>query len=70
MAEIYKFVYAIILFLSFFHVGMTVRCEPINKCESDADCTENAGMLYDIKCIDQKCEPVYVFYFPLYEMAD
>ncbi|CAJ2648269.1 unnamed protein product [Trifolium pratense] len=35
--------------------GLLFRgAEPINKCESDADCEEFTGVWY-MKCIDQKC---------------
>ncbi|CAJ2648267.1 unnamed protein product [Trifolium pratense] len=36
--------------------------EPINKCESDADCEEFTGVWYDMKCIDHECEPCYEWF--------
>ncbi|AES98756.1 putative Late nodulin [Medicago truncatula] len=50
-----KFVYAMILFLSFFLIASEVGGSHFG-CETDADCPRSTDKNFFLRCINKKCE--------------
>ncbi|CAJ2652593.1 unnamed protein product [Trifolium pratense] len=57
MAEILKFGYVLLLFLSLFLVMMEVGGE-YNECETNVDCPQSSNVFYVFMCVDHICELV------------
>ncbi|CAJ2652603.1 unnamed protein product [Trifolium pratense] len=57
MAEIHKFIYVVILFLSLFLVTAEFDVDYFEPpCQSDADCEPAWNEYFVCKCVDLKCK--------------
>ncbi|CAJ2647866.1 unnamed protein product [Trifolium pratense] len=69
MAEIRKFIFAIILFLFLFliiaeasgGIPSSLPFQSYVDCETDKDCPKSVNICYAIRCIDKKCDTVQIY---------